>query len=113
MPVYWDESCTEGGYAMVADPKRELHALIDHLDADDTANTLAYARSLIGIHIGISASASSRPVDMRQQQSLPTLHSAPAIRTIDDLRTDVFGADEDGEEFEYAIRRWREEAEGV
>ncbi len=95
---------------MVADPKRELHALIDHLDADDTANTLAYARSLISVH---SASASSRPVDVGQQHSLPTLHTAPPIRTIDDLRTNVFGADEDGEEFDRAIRRWREEAESV
>jgi len=95
---------------MVADPKRELHALIDHLDADDTANTLAYARSLISIH---SASASSQPVDAGQQHSLPTLRTVPPIRTIDDLWANVFGADEDGEEFDRTIRRWREEAEGV
>ena len=35
---------------MVADPKHELHALIDQLSDNDAAETLAFARQLLDVH---------------------------------------------------------------
>jgi hypothetical protein len=43
----------------------------------------------------------------------PTLGAASAIGSIDDLRTALFAAEENVEEFDAALRRWREEPEGV
>ena len=44
----------------------------------------------------------------RRGHDLPTLHVAPPIATIDELRGDVFPPEEAVEEFDAAIRRWRE-----
>jgi hypothetical protein len=96
---------------MVADPKRELHALLDQLSDDAAAETLAYARRLLGRAYPPPArpqtDAPARP------HALPTLHRASAISSIDDLRTALLAPEEYIEEFETAIWRWREEPEGV
>ena len=96
---------------MVANPKQELHALIEHLSDDAAAETLAFARQLRDETR--SAAVRAPTATPRRPQSLPTLHHAPAISSIDDLRTDLFPPEEDVEEFDAAIRRWREEPEGV
>jgi hypothetical protein len=44
---------------------------------------------------------------------VPTLHRAPAIARIDDLRAALFGTEESVTEFDDTIRRWREEPESV
>ena len=96
---------------MVADPKQELHALIDQLSDDAAAETLAYARRLLG---GTYPSPAHPQTDApARPHALPTLHRASAIGSIDDLRTALFAPEENVEEFDAAIRRWREELEGV
>ena len=77
---------------MAADPKRELHELVEQLSPEDAARLLADARRLAA---------------GRRGRELPTLHAAPPIATIDDLRGDVFPPGEDVEEFDATIRRWR------
>jgi hypothetical protein len=73
---------------MVADPKRELHALIDQLSDDDAAKTLAYVRQLLG---GTYPSPARPQSDApARPHALPTLHRASAIGSIDDLRTALF-----------------------
>ena len=95
---------------MVADPKHELRTLIDQLSDDEAAKTLAFARQLLDVH-----RAQARPpagVPMRPR-AVPTLHRAPAIGSIDDLRAALFGTEESVTEFDDTIRRWREEPESV
>lgn len=96
---------------MVADPKRELHALIDQLSDDDAAETLAYARRLLGRTYPSPTRPQTDPP--ARPRALPTLHGASAIGSIDDLRTALFAPEENVEEFAAAIRRRREEPEGV
>ena len=100
---------------MVADPKQELHALIDQLSDDAAAETLAYARRLLG---GTYPSPAHPQTDApARPHALPTLHRAAAIGSIDDLRTALFAPEENVAEFvakfDAAIRRWRAEPEGV
>jgi hypothetical protein len=45
--------------------------------------------------------------------AVPTLHRATAIDSIDDLRVVLFAPDENAEEFDAAVRRWREGSDGV
>ena len=80
---------------MATDPKRELHELVDQLSLEDAAALLADARRLAG--------------RLRRGHDLPTLHTAPPIASIDELRGEVFPPEERVEEFDAAIRRWREE----
>ncbi len=79
---------------MVADPKRELHELIDLLTPEDAAALLFDARSLVA---------------RRRGHPLPILHAVPPIASIDELRGDVFPPEEDADEFDTAVRHWREE----
>ena len=94
---------------MVADPKHDLHALIDQLSDDDAAETLAFARQLLDVHraqVRPPAGVPARP------RAVPTLPRAPAIApSIDDLRAALFGTEESVTEFDDTIRRWREEPE--
>lgn len=94
---------------MVVGPKRDLHTLIDHLSNDDAAETLAFARRLRDVHEEQTRSPASGPPS---RHAVPTLHRAPAIASIDDLKAALFGAEESAVEFDRAIRRWREEPEG-
>ncbi len=80
---------------MATDPKRELHELVDQLSLEDAVALLADARCLAGRR--------------RRGHDLPTLHTAPPIASIDELRGEVFPPEERVEEFDAAIRRWREE----
>jgi hypothetical protein len=80
---------------MAADPKQELHELVDQLSQEDAVALLADARRL----------AARR----RCSHDLPTLHTAPPIASIDELRGDVFPPEDSVEEFDATIRRWREE----
>ncbi len=80
---------------MAADPRQELHELVDQLSQEEAAALLADARRLTGRR--------------RRGHDLPTLHSAPPIASIDELRGEVFPPEERVEEFDAAIRRWREE----
>jgi hypothetical protein len=95
---------------MVADPKHELHALIDQLSDDDAAETLAFARQLLDVHQARARPPVGFPARPR---AVPTLHRAPAIASIDDLRAALFGTEESVTEFDDTIRRWREEPESV
>jgi hypothetical protein len=92
---------------MAVDPKSELRALIDHLDGDDAAETLTYARRLLQAH---QRRVPQRPLEPGQH-SVPTLHRASPVANVDDLRVDLLGDGADGEEFARAVRRWREQAE--
>lgn len=90
---------------MVANPKQALHTLIDQLSDHDAAETLAYARQLRG---STHPSAARPQTDvLARPHTLPTLHHAPAIDTIDDLRTAIFASEESVEEFDATMRRWR------
>ena len=80
---------------MAADPKQELHELVEQLSLEDAAALLADARRL----------ANRR----RRGHDLPTLHRAPPIASIDELRSDVFPPEESVEDFDATIRHWREE----
>ena len=82
---------------MAADPKQELHAIIDLLTPEDAATLLASARSLAA---------------RRRGHNLPVMHTAPTISSIDILRGDVFPPEEDADEFDATIRRWRDEGSG-
>jgi hypothetical protein len=79
---------------MAADLRRELHELVEQLSPEDAAALLADARRLS---------------TGRRGRDLPTLHTAPPIVTIDELRGDIFPPGEDVEEFDASIRRWRTE----
>ena len=79
---------------MPADPKQELRELVERLSPEDAAALLVDARRLAA---------------GRRGHVLPTLHTAPPIGTIDELRGDVFPPEEDVEEFDATIRRWRTE----
>jgi hypothetical protein len=83
---------------MAANPKRELHELVDRLGDEEAAALLVEARRLAG---------------GRRGHELPTLHTAPPIGSIDDLRGQVFPPEEDVEEFDATIRRWREEGSAL
>jgi hypothetical protein len=88
---------------MVADPKWELHALIDQLGDDAAAETLAYARQLLGrTYPSPARPQTDAPV---RPHALPTLHRAWAIGSIEDLRTALFAPEDNVEEFDAAIRR--------
>ena len=95
---------------MVADPKHELRTLIDQLSDADAAETLAFARQLLDVHRARARPPASVPARPR---AVPTLHRAPAITSIDDLRAALFGTEESVTEFDDTIRRWREEPESV
>jgi hypothetical protein len=95
---------------MVADPKHELRTLIDQLSDDDAAKTLAFARQLLDVHRAQACPPAGVPARPR---AVPTLHRAPAIARIDDLRAALFGTEESVTEFDDTIRRWREEPESV
>lgn len=96
---------------MVANPKQALHTLIDQLSDHDAAETLAYARQLLGrTHSSVSRPRTDVP---GRPHALPTLHHGSPIDTIDDLRTPIFAPDDGVEEFDATLRRWREEPEGV
>lgn len=95
---------------MVADPKHELHHVIDQLTDNDAAEMLAFARRLLGAHgtqVHHHAGIPPRP------RAVPMLHQAPAIAGIDDLRAALFDPEESIAAFDDAVRRWREEPEGV
>ena len=96
---------------MVADPKRELHALMDQPSDDDAAETLAYARRLLGRTYPSPTRPQTDPP--ARPHALSTLHRASAIGGIDDLRTALFEPEENVEKFDAAFRRWRKEPEGV
>ena len=79
---------------MAADPKQELREMVEQLSPEDAAALLADARRLATV---------------RRGHDLPTLHTAPPVATIDELRGDVFPPEEDVEEFDATIRHWRTE----
>ena len=79
---------------MVANPKHELHQLVDQLSDEEAATLLTTAQRL---------------TVRRRAHELPTLHTAPPIADIDELRGDAFPPEEDADEFDATIRRWREE----
>ena len=79
---------------MAADLKWAFHELVEHLSPEDAAALLADARRLAA---------------GRRGRDLPTLHTAPPIVTVDELRGDVFPPAEDVEEFDATIRHWRTE----
>ena len=83
---------------MAANPKHELHALVDQLSDEEAARLLADAQRLTG--------------RQRRSHELPTLHLAPPIASIDELRAEVFPPEESVEEFDATISRWREEGSG-
>ena len=76
---------------MVADPRHELRTLIDQLSDADAAETLAFARQLLDVHPARARPPVSVPARPR---AVPTLHRAPAIARIDDLRAALFGPEE-------------------
>jgi hypothetical protein len=76
---------------MVADPKHELRTLIDQLSDADAAETLAFARQLLEVHRAQPRPPAGVPARPR---TVPTLHRAPAIARIDDLRAAFFGTEE-------------------
>lgn len=80
---------------MAADPKQELHKLVDRLSDEDATALLVDAWRI-----------TSR---RRRGHEPPTLHTAAPITSIDALRSDVFPPEETVEEFDATIRRWREE----
>ncbi len=80
---------------MAANPKQALHQLVDQLSDEDAAVLLADAQRFAG--------------RQRHGHELPTLHTAPPIASIDELRGDVFPPEESVEEFDATIQRWREE----
>ncbi len=89
---------------MAADPKQELHALIDQLDQTDARETLIYLQGRLPEHRPFESGA--------QTHDVPTRHRAPAIVTIDNLRVPLFAPEESADEFEATMRRWRETPEG-
>lgn len=95
---------------MAADPKYELHRLIDQLGDDAAAETLMFARQLLGVQRRQPRAQAGVPL---RPHAVPTLHRAPAITTIDDLRATLFGTRDSAAEFDTTLRRWREEPEGV
>lgn len=80
---------------MAASPRQELHELVDRLSDEDAAALLVDARRLAGRR--------------GRGHELPTLHTAPPIASIDELRGEIFPSEERVEEFDATIRRWREE----
>lgn len=85
---------------MAADPKAELHALVDRLSVAQARDTLAYAQE---------RQRRREPSEQPEPaHNVPTLHRAPAIATIDDLVVPLFSPEESADEFEATIRRWRE-----
>ena len=80
---------------MAADPIRELHELIDQLSNEEAKALLVNVRQL----------TASR----RSTHEIPTMHVAPPITNIDNVASDVFPPDESVEDFDNAIRQWREE----
>jgi hypothetical protein len=95
---------------LLADPRRELRALIDRLSDDDAAETLTYARHLLESMPLQSQVPKGMP---RRPRALPVLHRAPPITGIDALHMPLFAPDDDVEMFDATIRRWREEPESV
>jgi hypothetical protein len=80
---------------MAADPVRELHELIDQLSNEEASALLVNARRI----------AARR----RLTHEIPTMHIAPPITNIDDFVSDIFPPDESVDDFDNAIRQWREE----
>lgn len=80
---------------MAADPVRELHELIDQLSNEEASALLVNVRQLAAKH--------------RPTHEIPTMHVAPPITNIDDLVSDIFPPDESVDDFDNAIRQWREE----
>jgi hypothetical protein len=77
---------------------------------DDAAETLAFARQLRDLHRAQTRPPTGIPARPR---AVPTLHRAPAIASIDDLRAALFGTEASVTEFDDTMRRWREEPESV
>ncbi len=96
---------------MAANPKQELHNVVDQLSDTAAADTLAYARSLL--HRAPSAARQPQESMPEREYALPTLHRAPAIGTIDELRAPLFAPEDSADAFDAAIRRWREAPEDV
>jgi len=90
---------------MAADPKQELHMLIDQLGQTDAQETLA------DVHRRLRPRRPGRPD--AQAHDLPTCNRAPAIATIDDLHVPLFAPEESAEEFDATLRRWREMPESA
>jgi hypothetical protein len=65
--------------------------LIDQLRDDDAAKTLAFARQVLDVHRALACPPTGVPA---RPQAVPTLHRAPAIARIDDLRAAFFGTEE-------------------
>ncbi len=45
----------------------------------------------------------------RPNYEIPTMHIAPPITSIDDLRSDLFPPEESADDFDNSIGEWREE----
>lgn len=80
---------------MAADPVSALHELIDQLSTEEAAALLVNVRQITARR--------------RASRELPTMHVAPPIANIDDLGGDIFPPNESADDFDHAIRQWREE----
>lgn len=80
---------------MAADPISKLHALIDQLSNEEASALLINVRQI---------AARRRP-----NHEIPTMHIAPPITSIEELSGDIFPPDENADDFDNAIRQWREE----
>lgn len=88
---------------MAADPKQELHMLIDQLDGTQTQDALVYVRQRL----------QRQARQGGQAHTLPMLHRAPAITSIDELHVPLFSPDESSDDFDATLRRWREVPESA
>ncbi len=80
---------------MAADPISKLHALIDQLSNEEASALLINVRQI---------AARRRP-----NHEIPTMHIAPPITSIDDLRSNLFPPEESADDFDNSIGEWREE----
>jgi hypothetical protein len=90
---------------MTANPKDELHDLVDRLSDREASATLAYARRLL------TERPSADDLDAaRRGIGRPTaVVEAPLIGDIDELRAGFWPAEDNVDEAIDGIRRWRDE----
>jgi hypothetical protein len=81
------------GGLMAANPKQELHDLVEQLTDEDAADALDYVRRLVGA-----------PARERAEE-----HTAGRALTADDLYADILPDDETADMMIETIRQWRRE----